>query len=91
MSRIPQDIPPFMIIAGNPAAVRGVNLIGLQRRGFSEETRRALKTAYKKIFLNKTGNLTTALDAFSNEKAADNSSVTRLINFIRTSDRGITR
>lgn len=91
MSRIPQDIPPFMIIAGNPAAVRGVNLVGLQRRGFSEDTRRALKTAYKKIFLNKTGNLTTALDAFSNDDAMNDSSVARLIDFIKTSERGITR
>lgn len=91
MSRIPQDIPPFMIIAGNPAAVRGVNLIGLQRRGFSEETRRALKTAYKKLFLNKSNNLTTATDELSNTDITSDSSVARLIDFIRTSERGITR
>ncbi|NWK55748.1 acyl-ACP--UDP-N-acetylglucosamine O-acyltransferase [Verrucomicrobiaceae bacterium N1E253] len=91
MSRIPQDIPPFMIIAGNPAAVRGVNLIGLQRRGFSEETRRALKNAYKKLFLNKSNNLATATENFLENEQAKDENVSRLIEFIQSSERGITR
>jgi UDP-N-acetylglucosamine acyltransferase len=90
-SRISQDVPPFMILVGNPAEVRGVNLVGLQRRGFSEETRRALKTAYKKLFLSKTNNLSSLTDEFSQNEAAQNPSVARLIEFIRTSERGVTR
>lgn len=90
-SRVTQDVPPFMILAGNPAAVRGINLIGLQRRGFSEETRRALKTAYKKLFLNKTNNLSELTDAFAAHELAKEPSVVRLIEFIRGSERGITR
>lgn len=91
MSPMPQDAPPFMILAGSPALVRGINLIGLKRRGFSDETRRALKTAYKKLFLNKSNNLSTATDGFATSEAAQDPAVQRLIDFIRTSERGITR
>lgn len=90
-SRIPQDVPPFTIVAGNPAVVRGINLIGLQRRGFSDETRRALKTAYKKLFLNKKANLSTLTDEFAKLDVAEDSSVARLVDFIRTSERGVIR
>ena len=37
-SKIVQDVPPFMIADGNPAKVRGINLVGLERNGFSPET-----------------------------------------------------
>jgi len=90
-SRISQDVPPFMILAGNPAVVRGINLIGLQRRGFSDETRRALKNAYKKIFLDKKTNLTNSVEQFAAETTTIDSNVKRLLEFIRTSERGVTR
>ena len=49
-SKIVQDVLPFFITDGNPARVRGVNSVGLRRAGFSEETRRALKDAYRTLF-----------------------------------------
>ena len=52
-ARVSQDVPPYMIIEGSPAAVRAVNSIGLQRRGIPEEDVRAIKFAYRKFFLNK--------------------------------------
>jgi UDP-N-acetylglucosamine acyltransferase len=91
MSPIPQDVPPFMILAGSPAAVRGINLVGLQRRGFSEESRRALKTAYKKLFLNKANNMATAIEELSSYEAAKDPSVARLLDFLKTSERGYIR
>ena len=90
-SRISQDVPPYMILAGNPALVRGVNLIGLQRRGFSEETRRALKNAYKKLFLNKKNNLAHSVEAFTAENPTLDPAVKSLLNFIGESERGVTR
>ena len=53
LSKVVQDVAPFMIVDGNPAATRGLNMVGLQRRGFAEEDIRALKAAYKKLFLRK--------------------------------------
>jgi UDP-N-acetylglucosamine acyltransferase len=86
-----QDIPPFMIIDGNPAATRGLNLVGLQRRGFSEQDIRALKTAYKRLFLRKDLNLSNCIDALRVDTASDNPHVARLIAFLESSSRGVTR
>ena len=36
-SRVSQDVPPFMMVDGNPLAVRGFNIEGLRRRGFAPE------------------------------------------------------
>lgn len=90
-SKINQDIPPFMIVDGNPAATRGLNLVGLQRRGFTEEDIRDLKTAYKRLFLRKDANWSSCLDALRVERASNNPLVARLIAFIETSPRGVTR
>lgn len=49
-SKIVQDIPPFMLAEGNPAEVRGVNSIGLQRRGISQEAIAEIKKAFKLIY-----------------------------------------
>ncbi len=90
-SKIVQDVPPFMIVDGNPASTRGVNQVGLQRRGFPEEDIRALKSAYKKLFLKKDGNLATALSSLKATHAADTPQVAHLIHFIENSQRGVTR
>ena len=44
-SRIPQDVAPYTLVAGNPARLAGLNRVGLERRGFSPETLAALKQA----------------------------------------------
>ncbi|HVF07236.1 MAG TPA: acyl-ACP--UDP-N-acetylglucosamine O-acyltransferase, partial [Actinomycetota bacterium] len=49
-SRVPQDIPPYCRAAGNPPRLYGLNAVGLERRGLSEDVRRALKQAYRILF-----------------------------------------
>lgn len=49
-SKVTQDIPPFMLVDGNPAQVRGINSIGLQRRGVSNEAMAEIKKAFKYIY-----------------------------------------
>jgi UDP-N-acetylglucosamine acyltransferase len=49
-SAVSQDIPPFVIAQGNHATPFGVNLIGLQRRGFPEEVLRSIRNAYKVLY-----------------------------------------
>ncbi|WP_035605619.1 acyl-ACP--UDP-N-acetylglucosamine O-acyltransferase [Haloferula sp. BvORR071] len=90
-AKIVQDVPPYMIVDGHPGATRGLNLIGLQRRGFDEKSIKALKTAYKKLFLKKDGNLATALGSLKAEKAANNEQVKHLIEFVEGSKRGVSR
>lgn len=49
-TRISRDVPPFMIVEGHDARVRGVNIIGLQRAGISEEDILALRDAYRRLW-----------------------------------------
>jgi len=50
MTRVVRDVPPFMTVEGNPSRVRGVNTIGLERRGFSVESQQRLKEAWRRLF-----------------------------------------
>lgn len=49
-SHISQDVPPFMMVDGNPLAVRGINLEGLRRRGFSPERIAAIKQMHRLLY-----------------------------------------
>ncbi len=53
MSRIIHDAPPYMIVEGNPSRVHRVNIIGLQRHGFSLESIEALKIAHRILYRSK--------------------------------------
>ena len=91
ISKVIQDVPPYTIVDGSPASVRGINIVGLQRRDFDEEACRALKNAYKKIFLNKKANLSEAVEALAVSELGDNEHVAILVDFLRTTERGVTR
>ena len=90
-TKIVQDVPPFTIVDGNPAAVRGLNTVGLKRRGFDDETCRVLKHAYKKLFLDKKTNLAQLTDELAQSEIAGDFNVARLIEFIHGSERGVIR
>lgn len=49
-SKVGKDIPPYTIAQGYPARLRGVNQVGLKRRGFSDETVRMLRQVYRAVF-----------------------------------------
>jgi UDP-N-acetylglucosamine acyltransferase len=88
-SKVVQDIPPFMIADGNPAATRTVNKVGLTRNGVAEETQSALRQAYKIIFRD---GLTLANAILAMEKdIAALPEVKELIEFARSSERGLSR
>src|ERR1041385_9254127 len=86
-SKIVQDVLPFFITDGNPARVRGVNSVGLQRAGFSEEVRRALKNAYKMLFRSRTP----VVEVLDQLAQVDDEHVAHLVSFIRGSKRGFIR
>ncbi len=45
-----QDVPPFVLLSGNPAAAHGVNTEGLKRRGFTRAQIDGIRAAYKLIY-----------------------------------------
>lgn len=82
-----QDVPPYMIVDGNPAATQAPNSIGLQRRGLSLETRTAIKDAFR-ILYRENLNRTQALERIQYE-VQDCPEVQHLINFYKTTQRGV--
>ena len=49
-SHVAKDIPPYMVVDGNPLAVRGVNLVGLRRRDFSDQRISAIREMHKLLY-----------------------------------------
>ncbi|MDB5935006.1 MAG: acyl-[acyl-carrier-protein]--UDP-N-acetylglucosamine O-acyltransferase [Massilia sp.] len=45
-----QDVPPFVLVSGNPAGARGVNIEGIKRRGFTRPQIDAIRAAYKLVY-----------------------------------------
>jgi UDP-N-acetylglucosamine acyltransferase len=50
LTRIVQDVPPFMIVEGHPSRVRGINAVGMRRAGISEDVAEAMGKAYRRIY-----------------------------------------
>jgi UDP-N-acetylglucosamine acyltransferase len=87
---VPLDIAPFVMAHGNPAKLYGLNLRGLQRRGFSMAEIRQLKRAYKLLFHSEL-RLEEAMAAVQAEEGLDSPHVAYLLDFLRTSKRGVNR
>ena len=88
-SKIVQDVPPFMIADGNPAEIRGVNLVGLERKGFTPESVKWIKEAFRLIYRSKY-NTRQAVDAVRKE-LPQTEQIMQIIEFIEQSERGIIR
>jgi UDP-N-acetylglucosamine acyltransferase len=83
-----KDVPPFVKAAGNPLKLYGLNSVGLQRRGFSEETRAVLKRAYRLFFQSKL-NITQALEQ-ARVELPETPELQQFLTFVSTSQRGVT-
>jgi UDP-N-acetylglucosamine acyltransferase len=81
------DVPPFCTASGDRARLRGLNVIGLRRRGFTPDRIRAIKRAYRLLFASGL--------AFADARArcaaelGDQADVARLLEFVGTSERGV--
>ena len=89
MSGVVKDIPPFCLTAGGyRPGLAGLNLIGLKRRGFGDETLRILRELYK-ILLRGTGKMADRIVEAEKVVGSDEQGL-RLIEFVRTAERGLT-
>lgn len=86
-SAVRKDIPPFVKAAGAPIQLYGLNSVGLQRRGFSEDVRRELKRAYR-LFFGSTYNTSQALGRARDELRAL-PEIEIFLSFFEQSDRGV--
>ncbi|WP_313706417.1 acyl-ACP--UDP-N-acetylglucosamine O-acyltransferase [Massilia sp.] len=88
-----QDVPPFVMVSGNPAAARGVNIEGLKRRGFTRAQIDGIRAAYKHLYrsgltLEEAKAALEQEEGASPEAAAD---VKAVRDFLGTITRGIVR
>lgn len=88
-TKIVQDVPPYMIADGNPAEIRGINQVGLERRGFTAEDARALREAYRQLYRSNL-NVKQACEKIAAEPDQPKV-VAHLLAFIESSQRGIVR
>ncbi|BAS28892.1 acyl-ACP--UDP-N-acetylglucosamine O-acyltransferase [Limnochorda pilosa] len=88
LAMVRQDVPPFMLVAGNPARVHGLNAVGLRRAGIGPGVRDLLKQAYRLLYRSSLG-LEEALARI--EALGDAAELAELAAFARSSRRGIVR
>jgi len=88
-SGISMDVPPYVTVGGSPARAHGLNMEGLRRRGFSEDTRRTLKQAYK-ILYRENLSLQDAIERLK-ALAGECTEVEVLLDFLERQTRGIVR
>jgi UDP-N-acetylglucosamine acyltransferase len=86
-SRVNQDIPPYTKAVGNPLHLYGLNSVGLQRAGFSADTKLALKKAYRMLF-NSDLTLTQGI-ARARSELPPLAEVETFLGFVEESQRGV--
>jgi UDP-N-acetylglucosamine acyltransferase len=87
--RFSKDIPPYIIAGREPISYAGINLIGLRRRGFSNETIENIHNAYRIIY--QSGLNTTEALLKIEEELPKCKEIDYIVDFIRSSERGIIR
>ena len=90
---VSRDVPPYCTAAGDRARLRGLNLVGLKRRGFTPDTIQALKRAYRTLFGPGRTAASSLQDAIKQvrDAAGDVPEVARLAAFVESSERGVSR
>ena len=92
-SAVTQDVPPYMMVDGNPLAVRGFNIEGLRRRGFGPARLAAVKQMHRLLYRN---GLTfdaarEAIDALGAEMSDAAGDIAMMSEFLARATRGIAR
>ncbi len=88
MSKIVQDVPPFIIADGNPAIARSINKVGLERNGFTPERLEAIKQAFR-IFYRSGLNRTQAFESMHRHSLGSTPDFQHFLNFVEQSERGV--
>jgi UDP-N-acetylglucosamine acyltransferase len=84
-----KDVPPYLIVAGNPSKTYGVNVRGLRRRKFSEESISDLKSVYKRLFRSRAVDPSISPEDIASGLSGHHAAL--LETFIARSDRGVIR
>lgn len=83
MSGVENDVIPYGVVMGERAKLHGLNLIGLQRRGFSKDSIRILREAYEEIFLGTGETIASRIEAAAQKLNNGAAEAQNLIDFVR--------
>jgi UDP-N-acetylglucosamine acyltransferase len=89
-TKVVKDIAPFTLVDGVPAKVGGINVVGLERRGFSAESVQELREFYEAVLWSGL-NVGAGVEAFLRTRSSISKDVEYCIHFIEHSQRGICR
>ncbi len=88
-SILSRDIPPYVLVGGQPTKPHGINAVGLERQGFSQDAIRQIKKAYKIVY--KSGlKLEASIEALE-EMAEETPEVDCMVTFLKQTQRSILR
>lgn len=87
--RVVKDVPPFILVMGEPLQYGGINLVGLRRRGFSRDQLAIIKKTYRILYQSKL-NVYQAIERIKAE-VDQTEDVLKIIEFVEKSERGIVR
>lgn len=86
-SKVVKDVPPYMLVDGHPAVVRGINVVGLRRNGVSPELRREINQAYRILYRSNL-NFSEAIEKMDHELNSGKE-IEAFLRFLRNAQRGI--
>ena len=86
LSVVIKDVPPYMLGAGRPVIIRGLNVVGMRRAGVAPAIRQEIKRAYRLLYREGL-NVTHAVEAI--ERECRSAEVAAMVAFIKASKRGI--
>ena len=84
---VSHDVPPYTIVAGYPAKVRGLNNVGMARAGVSEQIRREIKKAFR-ILYRSSLSLSEAITQME-EQLVFSDELDHFVRFLRNAERGV--
>jgi UDP-N-acetylglucosamine acyltransferase len=87
-AKIVQDVPPFFIADGQPAEIRAINKVGLERKNFTPEQLDRVKQIHRLLYRDGL-NRTQALEKLASHEQAASEEFQRMLTFARTSERGL--
>jgi UDP-N-acetylglucosamine acyltransferase len=90
-SIVVQDVPNFCVAQGDRATLRGMNIIGMRRKGLTASDLSVLKSVYKQIFLSSLPTVDETIDACQSHGLLANPHALRMVEFIRAARRGVVR
>jgi UDP-N-acetylglucosamine acyltransferase len=92
-TRLAQDVPPFVTVAGNPAQAQGINQEGLRRRGYGPERIALVKQMHKLLYRQglTLADARTAIAQLHDDKPENQADIDLMLGFLGAAERGIVR